>query len=53
MKKRKLEIIKKDVGVKCYSCGGKGCKKCHKGKYEENHYIFITGNIAIDGDTIK
>ena len=49
----KLEIIKKDVGVKCFHCEGKGCKYCNKGKYEEFHYIMIMGNQAFDMDTIK
>jgi len=52
-KKPKLEIIKLDVGITCYNCRGKGCNKCHNGKYEENHYIMITRNQAFDMDTIK
>ena len=51
--KKRIEIIKKDVGVSCYHCGGKGCQRCHKGKYEENHYIMIIGKQAFDMDTIK
>jgi hypothetical protein len=50
---KKLKVIKKDVGVVCFCCSGKGCKKCNKGKYEESHYIFIVGNLAIDADTLK
>lgn len=51
--KRKLEIIKKDVSVKCFCCDGKGCKKCTKGTYKENHYIISDGKNAIDCDTLK
>lgn len=51
--KPKLEIIKKDVGVTCFHCEGKGCKHCNNGKYEENHYIIIVGNQAIDKDTLE
>lgn len=50
---KNLKVIKKDVGVICFHCNGKGCNKCNKGKYEEFHYIFIYKGMAIDGDTIK
>lgn len=51
--KKKVEVIKIDVGVRCYNCSGNGCKQCKDGKYEENHYIMIVGNMSIDMDTIK
>ena len=54
MKKNpKVEVIKLDVGVTCYNCEGEGCNHCSDGRYEENHYIMIVGNMAIDMDTIK
>ena len=59
---KKLEVIKKLITSPCYCCssiGGKpipqkDCKVCNgTGFYVENHYIFIHGKYAIDGDTLK
>ena len=60
MKKNKLEVIKIDNFMKCWSCEGKGiikknvCSTCDgTGLYNEASYIFIANGIAFSGDTIK
>jgi len=62
----KLKVIKKNLIQPCWKCEGTGmmsvtplrligkCKVCNgTGNYKENHYIYLTGKYAIDGDTLK
>lgn len=63
VKKPKLEVIRIVEKQDCYCCNHsingekmprKGCKACGgDGDYKETRYIFILGNIAFDGDTVK
>lgn len=63
MLKSNFKVLKKIVTTPCYSCNDglrgsarprKECKECGgTGKYKENHYYFINGKYAYDGETIK
>lgn len=60
MQKNKLEVIKVDNIMKCWTCDGKGkieeksCLTCEgTGIYNEASYIHIANGIAFSGDTIK
>lgn len=60
---KNIEVITKKLENRCYCCDEsirgkpilrKDCKTCNgTGIYTENHYIFVVGKIAIDGDTLK
>jgi len=60
MQKNKLEVIKIDNIMGCWTCEGKGkiknivCPTCEgTGTYNEASYIHIVNGMAFGGDTIK
>ena len=59
-KKKKVEIIKKNLSKKCYICDGTGktkskmCRACEgTGVFPESIYYHIIDGVCYDGDTLK